>query len=364
MNTVNTFAVDYRQYIDSQGKVVQPLPAFARDLDELIKLYRLMTLIRLFDAKAIALQRTGVIGTYPSILGQEAISVAVGSAMHTEDLFCPAYREYGALIQRGVKLSTLLAYWGGDERGNQVNNTLNFPFCLSVASQCLHAVGVATAFKLRRQARVVVAVLGDGGTSKGDFYEALNLAGVWKLPVVFVINNNQWAISLPRQRQTAAQTLAQKAIAAGFTGVQVDGNDVVAMRDVVSTALLKARQKGGPTLIEALSYRLCDHTTADDASRYHDPEAFALAWQQEPLMRLRHYLTQRGVWSTPHEAALKTNLHRVVTQAVAEYTNQTAPLPTSMFDDLYATLPLSLQAQRDDLLEHSQDGRDNLSRGH
>src|SRR5439155_12251431 len=180
---------------------------------------------------------------------------------------------------------------------------------------------------------------GDGGSSKGDFYEALNMAGSWRAPLVVVINNNQWAISVPRTLQSAAQTLAQKAIAAGIDGLQVDGNDVIAMRQVAQQALDKARGGGGPTLIEALSYRLGDHTTADDATRYRDADVVKQQWQFEPVARLRNYLLQRGAWSKEQEELLIRQGSEAVNAAVDAYLATPIPPTTAMFDYLYATLP-------------------------
>jgi 2-oxoisovalerate dehydrogenase E1 component alpha subunit len=350
MQTIANFSISYQQFIDPQGQLTQALPDFATAA-ELIELYRLMTLIRLFDLKAVALQRTGRIGTYSGILGQEAISVAMGRTMKPEDVFCPYYREFGTMIQRGVKMSDILTYWGGDERGNTSAYVEDFPFSVPIASQCLHATGIATAFKIRKQARVAVTAIGDGGTSKGDFYEALNLAGTWHLPVVFVINNNQWAISSPRKSQSSTLTLAQKAIAGGFEGVQVDGNDVIAVYAAMEEALHKARTGGGPSLIEAITYRLCDHTTADDAKRYCPPEELADGWKNEPLIRLRTYLEKIEVWSAEKEAALRVQCSQEVEAAVIQYTSQKAQSPESMFDYLYAELPEALKSQRAVLLE-------------
>jgi 2-oxoisovalerate dehydrogenase E1 component alpha subunit len=190
-----------------------------------------------------------------------------------------------------------------------------------------------------------VAIVGDGGTSKGDVYEAMNMAGVWQAPLVIVVNNNQWAISVPRAKQTAAQTLAQKAIAAGIEGRQVDGNDVIAVHAAVREALDKARRGGGPTLIEALSYRLGDHTTADDATRYRDPELVAQAWRAEPIARLRKYLISLDAWDKSREDQLNQACHRTVEAAVQSYLAIAPPDVSAMFDHLYAALPLGLNEQ-------------------
>src|SRR5438445_3937432 len=259
------FEVRRRSYLAPDGTVQRRLPSFASDTNLLLSLYRGMVLTRAFDLKAVALQRTGRLGTYAVSLGQEAVSVGIASAMREEDVLLPSYRDNGALIWRGVKLEEILLFWGGDERGNHFSGPVqDFPFCVPVGSQAPHAAGVAYAFKLRKQPRVAVCMFGDGATSKGDVYEAMNFAGVHKLPVVFVANNNQWAISVPLKLQSASETLAQKAIAAGFTGEQVDGNDVIAMRAAAEEATAQARAGGGPRLIGALPYRLSDHTTADD----------------------------------------------------------------------------------------------------
>src|SRR3990167_3052929 len=224
MKEVAQFTISFTQYLNAEGQVVHPLPAFAKDKKILLHLYKTMVLLRSFDAKAIALQRTGKLGTYASTLGQEAIGVALGHVMHQDDVLAPCYREYGAQIQRGVKFSEILLYWGGDERGNCfANNKQDLPIYVPIGTQLLNAAGVAYAFQYRDQPRVAVGVCGDGATSQGDFYEALNFSGVCNLPIVFLINNNQWAISVALDKQTKCKTLAQKAIAAGIPGEQVDG---------------------------------------------------------------------------------------------------------------------------------------------
>ncbi len=347
MTTAATFKVDYLQFLDAHGKVVAPLPAFAADSAALISLYRAMVLMRTYDAKAIALQRTGQIGTYASILGKEAVEAGVGAAMAGDDVLLCTYRENGVQIMRGVTMRELFLYWGGDERGSDFAGPRHdFPMCVTIASQCLHAVGVAYAIKLRRQPRVAVCMCGDGATSKGDFYEGINAAGVWQLPVIFVVTNNQWAISVPRKTQSAAQTLAQKAIAAGLEGVQVDGNDVIAVHHAVREALAKARPGGGPTLIEAVTYRLADHTTADDASRYRPPEHLAEAWKREPVLRLRNYLSEAGAWNRTLEEELLRQSDEQVQAAAQAYLDTPPPPVGQMFDHLYATLPAAYAAQR------------------
>jgi pyruvate dehydrogenase E1 component alpha subunit len=306
-----------------------------------------MVLMRSYDAKAVALQRTGQIGTFASLLGQEAINAGIGSAMAPEDAFLMTYRENGVQMMRGVTLKELFLYWGGDERGCDFSGPRrDFPICITIAAHATHAAGVAYAMKLRGEPRVAVCALGDGATSKGDFYEALNAAGAWKLPLVFVATDNQWAISVPRARQSAAATLAQKAIAGGVEGLQVDGNDVIAVRHAMDEALRKARGGGGPTLIEALTYRLSDHTTADDASRYRSPDELAEAWKREPILRLRAYLLSLGDWDKSQEDAWLRACNEQVQAAAQAYLDTPPPTAEQMFDHLYATLPAALQKQR------------------
>jgi 2-oxoisovalerate dehydrogenase E1 component alpha subunit len=347
LKPVASFQIAYSQFLDARGKTVQALPEFARDPQNLAALYRWMVLMRAYDAKAIALQRTGQLGTFASLLGKEAIEAGVGSAMGRDDVFLMTYRENGVQLMRGVTLKELFLYWGGDERGmDYAGPRRDFPICITIAAHATHAVGVAYAMKLRREPRAAVCALGDGATSKGDFYEGLNAAGAWQLPVVFVVTDNEWAISVPRSKQSAARTLAQKAIAAGIEGMQVDGNDVIAVRHAMDQALAKARSGGGPTLIEALSYRLSDHTTADDASRYRSPDELAEAWKREPILRLRTYLVESGAWDKTNEDALLKECNERVQAAAQAYLDTPPPTAEQMFDHLYATLPAALQKQR------------------
>lgn len=345
--TVASFEIQYTQYLDADGKAQGALPERARDARSLIRLYRGMVAVRAFDTKAVALQRTGQLGTYPSSLGEEAVDVATGQAMRAEDVLLTSYRDTGALFARGVRMTEILLYWGGDERGmDYAVPREDFPISVPVASHILHTVGAAFAFKYRHEPRVAVCMLGDGATSKGDFYEAINAAGVWQLPMVVVVINNQWAISVPRAAQSHAETLAQKAIAAGIEGEQVDGNDAVALTERLEYAIEKARSGGGPHLIEALTYRLTDHTTADDARRYRSDEELAAHRAFDPVERLRKFLEHAGVWSESDEAALQAESSAEVERAAAEYLATPPAPPTVMFDYLFESLPAALRDQR------------------
>lgn len=220
------------------------------------------------------------------------------------------------------------------------------PICVPIASQCLHAAGVAFAFQYRNEKRVAFVCIGEGGTSEGDFYEAMNLAGTWNLPIVFVVNNNQWAISVPRDKQTGTQTIAQKAIAAGFSGLQIDGNDILATRHVIGDAIEKARRGEGPTLIEAMSYRLCDHTTADDATRYQPSQEVKQAKPKEPISRFKYFLDQQKIWTSQDEEDLVLHCANEVEKAVEEYHNAKPQPISSIFDYHFAELPEYLIEQR------------------
>src|SRR6266513_404728 len=344
------FEVRHRSYLAPDGSIHRRLPGGAADTRLLVWLYRAMVLVRAFDVKAVALQRTGRLGTYAASLGQEAVSVGTASAMRDEDVLLPSYRDNPALIWRGVKLEDILLFWGGDERGNRFSGSIeDFPFCIPVGSQAPQAAGVAYAFKLRKEPRVAVCLFGDGATSKGDLWEAMNFAGVHKLPVVFVATNNQWAISVPLRLQTASETLAQKAIAAGFTGEQVDGNDVVALPAAAREAIEAARNGQGPRFIEAVTYRLRAHTTADDAARYRSTAEVQARWKEEPIARLRAYLVAQKIWSKGDEERLATECHERIEAAVERYLARAPRRPETMFDHLYADLPEVYAAQRREL---------------
>src|SRR5690606_10455865 len=279
MTVAARFEIEYLQYLDPDGQLVAELPRGLPPKEELLALFRQMLFLRTFDGKAVALQRTGKLGTYAPALGHEATQIGIGAAMRPEDVLAPSYREYGAQIMRGVQLREILLYWGGDERGNDYAVARHdFPWAVPIATQCLHAAGAALAFKLRGEPRVAVTCCGDGGSSKTDTYAAINSAGAYDLPFVQCIINNGWAISVPRSAQTGAKTLAQKGLAGGLYCLQVDGNDLFAVLEGMRRAMERARSGEGGTVIEFLTYRLHDHTTADDARRYRGEDEVKQAW--------------------------------------------------------------------------------------
>jgi len=349
MTVAAQFEIEFLQYLDADGQPVRELPASC-DPQTLLALFKQMLYVRTFDTKAVALQRTGKLGTYASCLGHEATHVGIGASMKTGDVFAPSYREYGAMFMRGVRPRDVLLYWGGDERGNDyardADAAIDFPFCVPISTQCLHAAGAALAFKLRGEAHVAVSSCGDGGSSKTDFYAALNSAGAYKLPLILCVVNNGWAISVPRSAQTGAQTLAQKGLAGGLFCLQVDGNDLVAVLEAMRQARERALAGEGGTVIEFMTYRLADHTTADDARRYRGEQEVKDAWVLEPMLRLRKYLTGLGLWSEAQENAWKEACGARVDEEVNAYLNTPVQPVEAMFDYLYADPPPELLAQR------------------
>lgn len=344
MREIAHFSVFYRQYLNEHKQLNESLPLFATP-EFLQQAYQAMLRTRIFDQKAVALQRTGQLGTYPSILGQEAISVAIGMALEPQDVFIPYYRDHGAQLLRGQRMRDLLLYWGGDERGSAAGASHDLPVCVPIATQMSHAAGIAAAKKIRHEDGVALVTIGDGGSSKGDFFESLNLAGAWQLPMVVVLNNNQWAISVPRNIQCGAKTLAQKGIAAGIAVQQVDGNDVLAVYDAIATAKAHATAHKGATLIEAVSYRLSDHTTADDATRYRPKDEVSEAWAREPIARLRDFMLSCGWWSETQEKACLEACQQEVDAEVKAYLSVPRDTPESMFDHLYAQWPATMDEQ-------------------
>ncbi len=337
------------EILDTEGRVDDELVPEI-DPDQIRDLYRDMVLMRTFDDKALKLQRQGRMGTWPPIKGQEAVQAGVALAMGDDDWLIPAFREHGIMVLRGVPLHLIYAYWAGDERGSCYPEDVRcFPVAVPVGSQWQHGAGVGLSLKLRGEDAVAVAMGGDGSTSEGDFHEALNCAGVFGARCVFVIQNNQWAISVPIHQQTRSETLAQKAHAYGVPGVQVDGNDVFAVYSAARDAIELARTGGGPSLIEAVTYRLGDHTTADDASRYREPEELEKWEGRDPILRLRRYLESRELWDKDQEAVLSEEALGWVDQQVKKLEEMTPADPSEIFTSMYAELPSHLKEQMETL---------------
>jgi pyruvate dehydrogenase E1 component subunit alpha len=335
---LETFQVKQLRVLDEQGNAD---PALAPPLNDekLKRMYELLVLSRTFDQRALNLQREGRLGTYPSFLGQEASQVGSAFAAEKSDWLFPTFRESGVYVAMGCPLHLLFQYWAGDERGMRIPDNLNvFPLSIPVGTQITHAAGAAMAAKYRKDRAAALAYFGDGGSSRGDFHEGLNMAGVFKLPVVFLCQNNQWAISMPRERQTAAQTIAQKAWAYGFEGIQVDGNDVFAVYKATRDALMKAKGGGGPTLIECFTYRMADHTTSDDALRYRSKEEIETWKARDPVFRLRLFMEKKSLWSDAYQKEVEARSKALVDEAQKKAEAIAAPDPRDMFTYTYTGL--------------------------
>ena len=355
MSTIQRDPENRVQVLDEDGNVVGEPP----ELDEstLLAIYRDMKLARHFDERAVSLQRQGRMGTYPPLSGQEGAQIGSAHALAEQDWMVPSYREHGAGVVRGVPLEQTLLCWMGYEKGNEIDEDVNvLPVAVPIASQIPHAAGLAWSWKLQgHDDRAGICYFGDGATSEGDFHEGLNFAGVYDVPMVFFCNNNQWAISVPRERQTAAETLAQKAEAYGFEGVQVDGMDPLAVYKVTQEALEKARNPDGdqlrPTMIEAVQYRFGAHTTADDPTVYRDEEEVERWKAKDPIPRLETYLRNEGILDDESVAEIEASVESQVDEAIDAAESEPRPEPTEMFEHVYEELPPELQAQRDAFVE-------------
>jgi pyruvate dehydrogenase E1 component alpha subunit len=325
------------QILDENGNVDQSL--FPKNLDDskLVQMYKYMNFARALDAKTLSLQRQGRAVTYAPLVGEEATQIGSAMAMRADDIFVPNFRQHGVYLARGLPLELYFIYWRGFEEGGAIPKNVNgMPVIVPVGSQVPHAVGIAYAQKYEKTGNAVIVYVGDGGTSEGDFYEAMNFSGVLKIPLVIIVENNQWAISVPRSKQSAASTLAQKAVAAGIPGVQVDGNDVLAVYKAVSDAI--ASSSTGPTLIECVTYRMSMHTTADDPTKYR-PEQDLEEWKKkDPIDRLRKYLVAKGLWDDSKEKAMADEQLAAINDAVKK-AEEFKPDPASMFENVYSYIP-------------------------
>lgn len=342
------FKVDYLQVLDENGDLDSSI-SHGLSEDQIKEMYHLMTLARSFDDKLFKLQRSGKIGTYASVKGQEAAQVGSSFALSKSDWMVPAFREAAAYLTRGIDRVKFVQAWNGDTRAYDNPGGRDLPVAIPVASQLLTATGIAWASKIKKEKDVTLVYFGDGATSEGDFHEALNFAGVYKLPIIFVCQNNQWAISTPRARQTSSQTIAQKAIAYGIKGIQVDGNDVLGMYHATRLAREDAL-KGVPTLIEAVTFRLGDHTTSDDAKKYRD-ESEVLKWNaRDPLVRVKKYFEKIGTWSSDYESWLSKQNEDEVNLAVEKALSLSPRKPEEVFDNIFSELPSELLEQKEMIL--------------
>ncbi len=343
--------IDYLSILDENGKLdIELEPDISNEVH--LRIFRAMLLGRRFDERMLDLQRQGRIGTFPPIKGQEASQIGAVALLRDSDWLVPSFRETAAEIMRGRSMESVLLYYNGYNEGAIIpDNQRDLPLSVPVASQILHAVGLSWAAKYRKTDEVVMTFFGDGATSEGDFHEGLNCAAVYQSPVVFVCQNNQWAISLPLAQQTHSKTLAQKALAYGMPGIQVDGNDILAVYTATAEAVDRARNGGGPTFIECVTYRIMMHTTADDPKKYRSEEEVELWQGKDPLFRYRNYLQKKNIFSESDLTALEEEIKLEIQTAIdrAELQMKELGEPLEMFDYLYAELPPHLQAQKQEL---------------
>jgi len=337
------------QVLGPEGRLQEDLRPDLSD-QRIRELYERMSVMRLADRTAMNLQREGRLGTYAPVYGQEAAQTSA-AFLEPLDWLVPSYRETGALFIRGVPLANIYRYWMGDERGMLFPEaTRVLPIQIVVGAQPLHAVGLAWAMKLQGEPSVAVAYFGDGASSQGDVHEAMNFAGVFKTPTVFVCQNNQFAISLPRSQQTAAATIAQRASSYGFPGLLVDGNDLLAVAGAMQEALADARSGRGPRLIEMLTYRFGPHTTSDDPSKYRTDVELEKHKPFDPLLRLRRYLKGKGLWTESEETGIMARSQAEVNEAVRQAEAVIPAPPSDIFAYTCRRMPPYLARQQDELL--------------
>jgi pyruvate dehydrogenase E1 component alpha subunit len=346
---IDSSAVPY-QILDPNGNLVGKMPDLSAE--RLLSLYRYMQLARAFSNKIIALQRQGRATTFGSLEGQEATTVGLAAPLQPQDWLTTSYRELASLMVKGLPLSTLVYAFRGFIPEHYPSEIHCLPIQIVIGTQMLHAVGLAMAAKISGDKTVAVGVCGDGATSEGDFNEALNFAGVFQAPVVLVVQNNGWAISVPRHKQSAAQTLAARGAGFGIPSVLVDGNDILAVYDVMQQAVERARSGQGPTLVEALTYRIGAHTTADDPTRYRSPEELE-AWRlKDPLVRFKRFLMSRDMLDEAEDQQLIAVIEEEINEAVRVAEAMSPMAPDSFFDYTSASLSPRLQEQRADLLRY------------
>lgn len=337
--------------MDQHGNVDQALMPDLSD-DQIKELYHVMRLARVMDEKLFKLQRQGKIGTYAEIKGEEASEIASTYALEKQDWMVPSFRESGSYLMRGVDRVKFIQAWKGDTRGFIGDeHTRDLPVAIPIASQLPHAVGLAWAEKLKGTKNVSLVYFGDGATSEGDFHEALNFAGALNLPVIFFCQNNQWAISTPRRIQTRSSTIAQKAIAYGIHGIQVDGNDALGVYKVTKEAIDRARNGEGPSLIESMTYRMGDHTTSDDSSKYRDEEEVKEWEDKDPILRLERYFRQKGLWTDDYGEWVTHEVEKEIDEAVQKALSLPTPPPENLFNNIYSQIPKELERQKQELEE-------------
>ncbi|HEU5226310.1 MAG TPA: pyruvate dehydrogenase (acetyl-transferring) E1 component subunit alpha [Ktedonobacteraceae bacterium] len=339
------------QILDVEGNLVGEMPDISSE--RLLQLYRAMQLGRSFSNKIIALQRQGRATTFGSLVGQEATAVGLAAPMQPQDWLASSYREIASLIVRGMPLPTLIYSFRG-LTPPYPPDVRCLPIQIVIGTQMLHAVGLAMAARIAGDPVVAVGVCGDGATSEGDFNEALNFAGVYQAPAVLVVQNNGWAISVPRKKQSAAPSFASRGAGFGVPSVLVDGNDILAVYEVMQQALARARSGEGPTLVETLTYRIGAHTTADDPTRYRDPVEVESWKARDPIARFKRFLMKRNLLSEEQDQRQLEELEEEINHAVTEAEAMPPPMPDGFFDHTFASLTPRLAQQREDLLRYTE----------
>ncbi len=327
------------------------------DEEFLLVALRWMMKSRLYDGRVIGLQRQGQFGVYSPGTGQEASIIGSAMAVNpTRDWIVPQYRELMATVHHGLPLEVISAQYLGKIASARIPDGVKvLPTQVSIAAQLPQATGLAWGLRLRGEDSVVLTYIGDGGSSEGDFHEALNLAGIKKAPIVFFLSNNQWAISTPRSVQSAASSFALRAAGYGFEGVQVDGNDVMAVYDVAVAAVERARAGGGPTLIEADTYRMGFHNTTDNPSKYRDPKEYEAARARDPIERVQKYLASLGLWDQKREAQMTEEVRQENEAALQLAGATAAPSAADLFANIYEHPPERVLQQRAELLDGRHD---------
>jgi len=348
----NGFPAEMFQVLDPEGNVVHQNLLDLVSKEQLVDFYKWMVKIRIADRRAINLQRTGQMGTYPSVYGQEACQVGSGLGLEKEDWLVPTFRETGTMWCFGVPLYQTLLYWMGNETGSKMPEDVNcLPIAITVGGHLPHAMGIAWANKRQNKPGAVLCSFGDGATSEGDFHSALNFAGQMQTANVFFCQNNGFAISTPRSIQTAAKSIAQKAFSYGIKAIQVDGNDVVAVYLAVKQALKEAKENHTPVLIEAVTYRLGDHTTVDNSKLYRADDEVTEMQRREPIARLKKYIEATGLWDEAKEAQLLEECKKGVDEIAEKALTHAKLDPKNMFTMMYAEMTPALQKQHDEFLK-------------
>ena len=353
-NKIADFSVDNISVLDKEGNCDNELMPDLTE-DKIKEMYHLMILTRTLDEKLFNLQRSGKIGTYAQVKGQEASEIGSGFALLENDWLVPSFREMGVFIARKVPLKLLVQGWNGDTRAFAVpEGGRNLPISIPIASQCLHATGIAWASKLKEEKDVTIVYFGEGATAEGDFHEALNFASTLNLPIVFFCQKNGWAISTPSSKEMNSQSIAQKAIAYNIKGIQVDGNDILAVYRVTNEALNRARNGEGPTLIESITYRMGDHTTSDDSSKYRTQEEMQEWGGKDPILRVQKYFEKIGTWNDDYKKWLDETVSKEVEKAIEEGLKVPSPDPSQLFNNTFKEKPWMLIEQEKEMLEEIQ----------